>query len=124
MTTPPSCPTHGPMKARKGRYGNFWSCGVKDANGAWCQYKPPKDTPPPDAESMFSASLDKTAAAEDRTKADAKRSDDMAWGNAKNCASVILAAKIGKASNDTDAFDVMKEFVELSELIYKMPKPE
>lgn len=30
------------MKSRKGQYGDFWSCGQKNADGSWCKYKPPK----------------------------------------------------------------------------------
>jgi hypothetical protein len=115
---------HGPMKARKGKYGNFWSCGVKDANGVWCQFKPAKNIPPPDAENMFSADLDKSKASEEKSVSDAKRSDDMSWGNAKNCASVLLAANIAKSKDTVDGFNVMKEFSDLAILIYKMPKPE
>ena len=34
----PKCPIHRTaMKKRKGQYGEFWSCGVKLQNGAWCR---------------------------------------------------------------------------------------
>lgn len=33
----PKCPVHlTPMKKRKGLYGEFWSCGIRLQNGAWC----------------------------------------------------------------------------------------
>lgn len=33
----PPCPVHQtPMKKRQGQYGEFWSCGRKLPNGAWC----------------------------------------------------------------------------------------
>lgn len=35
----PRCPEHGvPMRYRQGRYGAFWSCARKDADGNWCSY--------------------------------------------------------------------------------------
>lgn len=34
----PKCPVHlTAMKKRKGQYGEFWSCGIKLQNGAWCR---------------------------------------------------------------------------------------
>ena len=34
----PKCPVHRTaMKKRKGQYGEFWSCGMKLQNGAWCR---------------------------------------------------------------------------------------
>lgn len=33
----PHCPVHQtPMRYRKGRYGDFWSCGQRKADGRWC----------------------------------------------------------------------------------------
>jgi hypothetical protein len=33
----PRCPIHNrPMKLRKGAYGAFWSCSVRNPNGRWC----------------------------------------------------------------------------------------
>jgi len=38
-----TCGVHGtPMSLRNGTYGQFWSCGKKDANGSWCKFKPGK----------------------------------------------------------------------------------
>lgn len=40
----PKCGVHGtPMSLRQGQYGNFWSCGTKNADGTWCKYKPAKN---------------------------------------------------------------------------------
>lgn len=33
----PICPLHKrPMKLRRGIYGSFWSCAMRDASGRWC----------------------------------------------------------------------------------------
>jgi len=33
----PLCSAHEtPMRYRKGRYGDFWSCGQRKADGRWC----------------------------------------------------------------------------------------
>jgi len=38
----PVCAVHNkPMVQRKGQYGMFWACPVKE-NGSWCKYRPPK----------------------------------------------------------------------------------
>ncbi len=43
VSSVPMCGIHGtPMKQRTGQYGTFWSCGKKNADNSWCQYKPPK----------------------------------------------------------------------------------
>lgn len=35
----PKCPVHlTAMKKRRGQYGEFWSCGIKLQNGAWCKH--------------------------------------------------------------------------------------
>jgi len=40
----PVCPIHNkPMSLRQGQYGSFYSCGVKNPDGTWCKYKPPKE---------------------------------------------------------------------------------
>lgn len=37
----PICPIHhNPMKLRTGKFGDFWSCGMKMDDGSWCKYKP------------------------------------------------------------------------------------
>lgn len=34
----PKCSIHKtPMKKRNGQYGEFWSCGTKQADGSWCK---------------------------------------------------------------------------------------
>ena len=36
--TAPHCPVHDrPMKLRKGKFGDFWSCSVRLPNGRWCK---------------------------------------------------------------------------------------
>jgi hypothetical protein len=43
-TSQPMCKIHGtPMTQRDGKFGTFWSCGKKNADGSWCSYKPPKE---------------------------------------------------------------------------------
>lgn len=38
----PICAIHNkPMVQRRGQYGMFWACSVKDG-GVWCKYRPPK----------------------------------------------------------------------------------
>ena len=38
----PICAVHNrEMVQRKGQYGMFWACPVKEG-GAWCKYRPPK----------------------------------------------------------------------------------
>ena len=38
----PICAVHNrPMVQRQGKYGNFWTCPVKE-RGLWCKYRPPK----------------------------------------------------------------------------------
>jgi hypothetical protein len=33
----PACPIHGrPMRLRRGKYGAFWSCPTRTADGRWC----------------------------------------------------------------------------------------
>ena len=35
----PCCPDHQvPMVFRRGRYGPFWSCPTKEADGSWCPH--------------------------------------------------------------------------------------
>jgi hypothetical protein len=35
----PCCPEHTkPLKQRKGRYGDFWSCPTRQPDGSWCSY--------------------------------------------------------------------------------------
>jgi hypothetical protein len=35
----PRCPEHNrPMKQRKGRFGSFWSCPTRQADGSWCTH--------------------------------------------------------------------------------------
>jgi hypothetical protein len=35
--TAPQCPNHGvAMAFRRGRFGPFWSCPVKEPDGSWC----------------------------------------------------------------------------------------
>jgi len=41
----PLCPVHGTsMVKRNGRYGEFWACPTKNADGSWCKAKPNKST--------------------------------------------------------------------------------
>ncbi|TAK28847.1 MAG: hypothetical protein EPO21_22080 [Chloroflexota bacterium] len=36
----PVCPEHNqPMVKQRGKYGTFWSCHQKNADGGWCTYK-------------------------------------------------------------------------------------
>jgi hypothetical protein len=35
----PRCPEHDrPMRYRKGRFGDFWSCPTRQPDGSWCAY--------------------------------------------------------------------------------------
>lgn len=37
VSTTPRCPEHNkPMKQRKGRFGDFWSCPTRQPDGSWC----------------------------------------------------------------------------------------
>jgi len=38
-TSTPRCPEHNrPMKHRKGRFGEFWSCPTRQPDGSWCTH--------------------------------------------------------------------------------------
>ena len=40
--TIPVCPDHHtPLRFRKGRYGDFWSCPTKLSDGTWCEHTLP-----------------------------------------------------------------------------------
>jgi len=62
----PICPIHNnPMKWKEGgiskagrKYQGFWSCGKKNPDNSWCNYKPPAETPVADNAMKFGQSLD------------------------------------------------------------------
>jgi hypothetical protein len=49
----------------KGKFGDFWSCGQKNADGSWCKFKPPKPTTETE---KFQETLDKSGAFMDKDK--------------------------------------------------------
>src|SRR4051794_6953471 len=39
----PACQIHHvPMASVNGRHGAFYSCHIKNADGSWCSYRPPR----------------------------------------------------------------------------------
>jgi len=68
MTNIPLCGIHNiPMKlkpagvSKAGKpYNAFWSCGIKNPDGTWCAYKPPKEVSvSPNKPAGFEAGLNK-----------------------------------------------------------------
>lgn len=40
----PNCPIHNtPLRKRNSQFGVFYSCGEKNPDGTWCNWKPPRE---------------------------------------------------------------------------------
>jgi len=100
MTNIPQCAVHGTeMKWKEGGvskagkpYNGFWSCGQKNADGSWCNYKPKAETPT--GKQKFTAELNQDLHDEKIKKAVEHKDDQIAKFNAKNNATIIVASAI------------------------------
>lgn len=88
----PICPDHGEMKARQGKFGAFWSCGVKMPDGSWCPFKPPRTVAAPTVTQTNTTKFERDMDGMTRSQENDKRDKSIKWMNAKNNATAIVVA--------------------------------
>ena len=99
------------MSIREGKFGQFWSCGEKLADGTYCKYKPNKEEYPIGNEGKFIAELDNDTNDKKWDKINSEKNENISWMNAKNNACLLIAnhPEFDKVPSD-----------KLRDLIYKL----
>ena len=119
----PQCQYHlKNMSIREGKFGQFWSCGEKLADGTYCKYKPNKDEYPIGEEGKFTSNLDIDLKDQKWDKINADKNENISWMNAKNGAVMLIANH--PAFKEAKSDQLRELMYKLAVKIFEMEMPE